>query len=185
MAPGTKLIAIGRVARPQGRHGEVRIEPLTDDPMRVRDLAECYLVPPEAGEPASVETVWFQGTVPVLKFRGVGTIGEAEALRGRLVSVPRAAARPLPPDRFYGFDLIGSTVTDPGGTVLGTLTDVLAGAAHDLWVLEMRGRECLIPAVRAIVERVDPVGRVVVIRPPDGLLELPEAGGGGAAVREA
>jgi 16S rRNA processing protein RimM len=169
-----ELIAIGRVTRPQGRHGEVRVEPLTDDPQRFRDLTECCLVPPESGERRAVEAVWFQGTAPVLKLGGIGTIDEADRLRGRLVSVPRTAVRPLERGRFYSFDLIGSTVTDPEGAVLGTLTDVLAGDAHDLWVARVGGRECLIPAVREIVTRVDPAARVVVIRPPAGLLDLGE-----------
>jgi hypothetical protein len=39
------------------------------------------------------------------------------------------------------------------------------------------GRECLIPAVREIVTRVDPAARVVVIRPPAGLLDLDAADG--------
>jgi 16S rRNA processing protein RimM len=177
MGQGGDLIAIGRVTRPQGRHGEVRVEPLTDDPLRFQDLTECCLVPPETGERRAVEAVWFQGTAPVLKLEGVGSIDEAERLRGRLVAVPRAAVRPLAGDRFYSFDLIGSTVTDSGGAVLGTLTDVLAGDAHDLWVATVGGRECLIPAVREIVTRVDPAARVVVIRPPAGLRDLDAAGG--------
>jgi 16S rRNA processing protein RimM len=174
--PAAELIAIGRVTRPQGRHGEVRVEPLTDDPARFGDLTECCLVPPRTGERRTVEAVRFQGRTPVLKLEGIGSIDEADRLRGRLVSVPRARVRPLDGDRFYAFDLIGATVTDPGSAVLGTLTDVLAGDAHDLWVARVDGRECLIPAVREIVTRVDSAARVVVIRPPDGLLDLDAAG---------
>ena len=170
----TSLIAVGRIVRPQGRHGEVRVEPLTDEPGRLADLAECHLVPPETGERRVVERVWFQGGVPVMKLGGVETIGDAEVLAGRLVAIPRAAVRPLPPDRFYGFDLVGCAVTGPDGAPLGELADVWAGPAHDFWVLRAGGRECLIPAVSAIVERVDLAGRVVVVRPPEGLLELGE-----------
>jgi 16S rRNA processing protein RimM len=180
MGQERELIAIGRVTRTQGRRGEVRVEPLTDDPTRFLDLTECCLVPPETGERRAVEAVWFQGAAPVLKLEGVGTIDEADRLRGRLVAVPRSAVRPLAGDRFYSFDLIGSTVTDPDGAVLGTLTDVLAGDAHDLWVASVGGRECLIPAVREIVTRVDPAARVVVIRPPAGLLDLDAADGADA-----
>ncbi len=166
------LVAVGRVIRPQGRRGEVRLKPLTDDPARLRDLAACYLVPPEAGERHAVEAVWFQGGVPVMKLEGVETLDEAEALVGRLVSIPRAAARPLPPERFYAFDLVGCAVRHHDGTPLGHVEDVLAGEAHDLWVLRAGERECLVPAVAAIVEQVDLMARIVVIRPPEGLLEL-------------
>ncbi len=166
------LIAVGRIVRPQGRWGEVRVEPMTDEPRRLAELVECHLVPPETGERRVVERVWFQGGVPVMKLGGVENIGEAEAVVGRLVAIPRAAARPLPPDRFYAFDLVGCALMTPDGARLGELADVWAGPGHDFWVLRAGGRECLIPAVSAIVERVDLAGRVVVIRPPEGLLEL-------------
>lgn len=168
----SSLIAVGRIVRPQGRHGEVRVEPLTDEPRRLAELGECRLVPPETGEQRVIERVWFQGGIPVMKLGGVESIGEAEALVGRLVSIPRAAARPLPPDRFYAFDLVGCAVTTPDGARLGEVTDVWAGPGHDFWVLRTGGRNCPIPAVSAIVARVDLAGRVVVIRPPEGLLEL-------------
>ena len=35
------LVAVGRIVRPQGRRGEVRLEPLTDEPGRLRELREC------------------------------------------------------------------------------------------------------------------------------------------------
>jgi 16S rRNA processing protein RimM len=174
MDPGPGLIAVGRVVRPQGRRGEVRLEPLTDEPARLRELTECYLVPPEAGERRRIEAVWFQETAPVVKLDGVDTLDAAEVLVGRLISIPRDAVRPLPSGRFYPFELEGCAVRTPDGTVLGTVAGVLAGEGegHDLWVLRTGTREHLVPAVGAIVEQVDLRGRAVVIRPPDGLLEL-------------
>ncbi|MBI3456428.1 MAG: 16S rRNA processing protein RimM [Candidatus Rokubacteria bacterium] len=167
-----ELIAVGRIVRPQGRRGEVRVEPLTDEPGRLAELRECYLVPPAGGEQRRVETVWFQGEVPVLKLAGADSLDAAEALAGRLVSISRAAVRPLPPGHFYCFELIGCTVRTPEGALLGTLADVMGGEHHDLWVLRAGEREHLIPAVSEIVERVDLDERVVVVRPPEGLLEL-------------
>jgi 16S rRNA processing protein RimM len=109
-----------------------------------------------------------------VKLSGSDGIGDAESLVGRLVSVPREAARALPPDHFYAFDLVGCTVEGPDGVALGVLEDVQAGVGvgHDFWVLRAGDRTCLIPAVSAIVERVDLAGRRVVVRAPDGLLEL-------------
>ena len=167
-----ELVAVGRILRSQGRRGEVRLEALTDEPKRLAELAECYLVPPAAGELRRIETVWFQGTAPVLKLEGVESIGDAEALAGRLVSIPREATRRLPPDHFYAFDLVGCAVRSPEGTVLGVVGDVVGGAEHDLWVVRTGEREWLLPAVHGIVERVDLGDRVVVVRPPDGLVEL-------------
>jgi 16S rRNA processing protein RimM len=171
-APPCGLVAVGRIVRPQGRHGEVRLEPLTDWPARLRDLGECWLVPPAEGERRAVEGVRFQGPVPVVKLAGAHGLDEAERLVGRLVTIPRAAVRPLPPDRFYAFDLIGCVVQTADGTELGTLAEVLGGREHDHWAIRRRGREWLLPAVRAIVEHVDLAGRRIVARPPEGLVEL-------------
>jgi 16S rRNA processing protein RimM len=166
------LVAVGRIVRPQGRRGEVRVEPLTDAPERLADLRECWLVPPAAGERHDVEAVWFQGRVPVVKLAGSATMTDAQALVGRLVTIPRAAVRPLPPDRYYAFDLVGCAVETPEGESLGAITEVLEGPEHDYWTVQRGDRAWSLPAVAAIVERVDLAARRVVVRPPEGLVEL-------------
>ena len=171
-ADAATLVAVGRIVRPQGRRGEVRIEALTDAPERLSDLRECWLVPPPAGERHAVESVWFQGRVPVVKFVGSDTISDAETLVGRLVTIPRAAVKPLPPDRYYAFDLVGCAVETPEGAALGTVAEVLVGPEHDYWTVQLGERAWLLPAVAAIVERVDLAARRVVVRPPEGLVEL-------------
>jgi 16S rRNA processing protein RimM len=166
------LVAVGRIVRPQGRRGEVRVEPLTDVPERLADLRECWLVPPAAGERHDVEAVWFQGRVPVVKLAGSATMTDAQALVGRLVTIPRAAVRRLPPDRYYAFDLVGCVVETPEGATLGTIAEVLSGPEHDYWTVQRGDRAWPLPAVAAIVERVDLTARRVVVRPPEGLVEL-------------
>lgn len=172
LAAAGALVAVGRIVRTQGRRGEVRVEPLTDAPERFSDLRECWLVPPAAGERHAVEAVWFQGRVPVVKLAGCDTMTDAQGLVGRLVTIPRAAVRPLPPDRYYAFDLVGCAVETPAGAALGRIVEVLAGPEHDCWTVEQDGRTWPLPAVAAIVERVDLVARRVVVVPPEGLVEL-------------
>jgi 16S rRNA processing protein RimM len=52
------------------------------------------------------------------------------------------------------------------------VTRIERAGAQDLWVVSDGARERLIPAVAEIVLEVDVAGGRVVIRPPDGLLEL-------------
>jgi 16S rRNA processing protein RimM len=58
------------------------------------------------------------------------------------------------------------------GTPVGEVTGIEPSPAHDLWVVRGTEREHLIPAVPEIVQEVDLDARRVVIRPPEGLLEL-------------
>jgi 16S rRNA processing protein RimM len=58
------------------------------------------------------------------------------------------------------------------GALIGTVTGIERSPAHDLWVVATGERECLVPAVPEIVVDVSLADRRVVIRPPEGLLEL-------------
>jgi len=166
------LIAVGTVVRSQGREGEVRVLPLTDDPRRFADLTGCYLIPPAEGEYRVIEGCRFQGGMPVVKLKGCDSIGEAEAVVGRRLGIPSSDCRALPQGRFYAFELVGCEVATAEGERLGRIEDVWANPAHDLWVVRVGEREVPIPAVSAIVASVDLAARAVVVRLPDGLLEL-------------
>jgi 16S rRNA processing protein RimM len=107
-----------------------------------------------------------------VKLAGSATMTDAEALVGRLVTIPRASVRPLPPDRYYAFDLVGCVVETPEGMSLGTIREVLTGPEHDYWTVQCGDRAWSLPAVTALVERVDLAARRVVARPPEGLVEL-------------
>ncbi len=43
-------------------------------------------------------------------------------------------------------------------------------------MIDGRRGEILVPLVDEFCERIDPAGRVIVIRPPEGLVELNDAG---------
>ena len=78
----------------------------------------------------------------------------------------------LPPGQFYIDDLQGCQVVTEEGKDVGVFLRAEDGPAHDLWVVGAGGREQMIPAVAEIVVRVDTEARIIVIRPPVGLLEL-------------
>jgi 16S rRNA processing protein RimM len=106
-------------------------------------------------------------------FAGVTDRTAAEALRGVRLMVPAAERPPIEdPDEFYATDLIGLAARTVTGEQLGPVRDVLNAAGADYLVLEIDGRERLVPFVSAIVPTVDLSGRTVVIDPPEGLFDL-------------
>jgi len=82
------------------------------------------------------------------------------------------AAPELPPGQFYIADLEGCRVVTEEGSEVGIFLRVEHGPAQDLWVVGAGDREHLIPAVADVVVEVNPAGRTIVIRPPQGLLDL-------------
>jgi 16S rRNA processing protein RimM len=168
------LVVIGEVTRPHGLRGEVRVAPHTDRPERFEQLEECVLWD-EASDARVVRRITQarrQGEAVLLSLDGCDSVETAAALVGRLVALPRVQALPLPPGQVYPWQLAGCRVVTEDGCTVGELTRVEPSPAHDLWVVRSAGREHLIPAVAEIVVEVDVDARRVVIRPPEGLLDL-------------
>jgi len=75
----------------------------------------------------------------VARFAEVRDRTAAEALRGTLLTIPRAALPPLDAGEYYHADLIGLTVTTPDGSPVGTVVDVDNFGAGDVIEVEKPG----------------------------------------------
>ena len=168
------LVVIGEVTRPHGLRGEVRVAPHTDRPDRFEGLDECVLwdEPSDARVVHRITRARRQGEAVLLSFADCDSVEAATALVGRLVALPRTQALPPPPGHVYPWQLEGCRVVTEDGRAVGELSAVEPSPAQDLWVVRGAGREHLIPAVAEIVIEVDVDARRVVIRPPEGLLDL-------------
>lgn len=165
MADTTELIAIGQIVKPFGLKGEVRVRSLSDVPGRFESLKQVTLV---TSTGRTVETVVNrmreeQGGY-IVGFEAFSTPEEAAAFRGSLIKIPRDLTPPLPPGQYYEFDLLGMTVTDEAGLVLGTLEDILDTGGNHVFVVRQDGRERLIPATRDVVASVDVERRTMTVR---------------------
>lgn len=171
---GERLVALAEVLRPHGRRGEVRVSPLTDDPDRLAGVTDCVLWDPARDDrrPGRVTAARRRGDGVVVALAGVDDPQTARTLAGRLLAVPVAQARPPGPGRFYPWQLEGAVVTTEDGAEIGRVTGIERQPAHELWVVQGRERQHLIPAVPEIVRDVDLAAGRVVVRPPEGLLDL-------------
>jgi 16S rRNA processing protein RimM len=169
-----RLVAIGEIVRAHGLTGAVRVKALTDRPQRFEGLADCIVWDPDGDTRAAraVERVDRNQETILMKLAGVEGVQDANALVGRLVAVPERDAVPLPEGQFYPWQLVGCRVETEAGQPVGEVTGLERGPAQDLWVVAAGGRERLVPAVAEIIVALDLAARRVIIRPPEGLLEL-------------
>ena len=167
-------MAIGEIARVHGLRGEVRVTPLTDHPERFERVTECVLwdATRDERETRRITTARRHGDALLVTFAGCESPEDARGLVGRLIALPRAEALPPPAGSFYPWQLEGARVTTEEGRLVGLVTGIEQSGAQDLWVVAGDGREHLIPAVSDIVVDVDVAAGRVVIRPPEGLLDL-------------
>ena len=106
----------------------------------------------------------------MVRFEGIDSREAAETLRGALF-IDAADVRDLDDDEYWPDDLVGCAVFDLEGNNLGTVDSVIEGRAHDLFQVSTEHGERLVPVVKEIVRDIDTSSRLIVIDPPQGLLD--------------
>jgi len=164
---------VGRVLRPHGIRGELRVEIFTDYPERLGQHACFYLASPDspgAVQRYSVEKLRRHRGALLLKLGSCDDRNAADALRGRLVQIPIEAAVPLEEGEYYHFQLIGVRVETESGEWLGQVVEVLATGANDVYVVRGPWGEVLLPAVDDVVLELDLELRRMVVHLLPGML---------------
>ena len=177
------LISIARIARPQGIHGEVIADLMTDFPERFAGLDSVTLRLSD-GTMLPLRLIrhrMHKGRI-LLKFEGYDDIDSAQQLRDATIVLDREQLVALPEDNYFHFDLVDCRVVTVDGRELGTVTDVQEFGAASLAVFlglgehavvrDQAERELLIPFTREVCPGVDITGKLITVDPPDGLLEL-------------
>ena len=166
---------LARVVKTQGRVGEVAVEVHSDIPdrfsigMRLSALAKSG----DSRREVEIEDVWPHKGLLVLKFVGIDSISDAEALIGSELQVPQADRAELEQGWNYVSDLVGCAVLDHGSEV-GQIEDVQfgAGEAPLLIVASADGKKYDVPFAEAYLESVDLKERQVRMKLPEGMLEV-------------
>jgi 16S rRNA processing protein RimM len=171
------LVLLGEFGRAHGLKGEVRLKSFTQDPKAIagygplqssdgRRFTLKHVRPAGGGSP----------DVVIARVDGIATRQAAEALNRVALYAGRERLRGgQGEDEFLLADLIGLTVKDPRGQVLGTIAAVPNYGGGDL--LEIAppggGPTGLLPFTQNFVPTIDIAAGEVIVNPPDGLFEEP------------
>lgn len=160
---GPSELRIGRVLRAHGVKGAVLVELLTDFVDRFQPGSAIDV----DGRRLTVVTCQERNREVLVTFEGIRDRDAAAAMAGAYCTLPLSAARPLPADRYYHFQLVGLTVFDTRSQrELGSVVEVLPYAANDVLRVVDGDTETLIPLVKTVVQAVDPAaGRITVALP--------------------
>ena len=169
------FITLARVVKTQGRIGEVAAEVHSDVPdrfsvgMKLSALAKSG----DSRREIEIEELWPHKGLLVLKFFGIDSISDAEALIGSELQVPRADRAELEQGWNYVSDLVGCVVYDHGSK-LGQIEDIQfgAGEAPLLIVAGSNGSKYDVPFAEAYLEAVDLKQKQVRMKLPQGMLEV-------------
>jgi 16S rRNA processing protein RimM len=164
---------VARVRKTQGRRGEVAVELHSDIPDRFRvGLRLFALAQDDTRRELRIEELWPHKAFLVLKFAGVDSISDAEALVGCELQVPRGERAHLEPGWSYVSDLIGCVVFNAGSEI-GKVEDVQFGVGEAPLLIVVAGsRRHEIPYAEAYLKSVDLEHKQIRMQLPEGMLEL-------------
>ena len=119
-----------------------------------------------------VEGFWPHQGLLVLKFAGVDSISDAQALVRCELQVPRRARAKLESGWTYVSDLVGCVVFD-GDREIGKIEDVQFGAGEaPLLIVKARSTAYEIPYAEAYLKNVDLESKQIQMLLPEGMLEV-------------
>lgn len=151
-----ELYLAGRILKPKGLKGEVKVLPVTDFPESFLDRKVFYVG--KTGEEAMccrvLHAVLRKGFAYLL-FSGIDSREKAETIAGHKVYVSADALIPLSPDRAYLHELRGLKVLSESHEEVGILNDVLKMPAHEVYEVQYGIRRVLVPAIEEFVEEID------------------------------
>ena len=143
-------LTIGKVLKPHGLKGEVKIETFSSNPARFCTLKKLKI----DGVEYAVRSLRIDGTFGVLSLGGIEDANSAELLRGKMVSVLRADLPKLEEGKYYVADLLGLDVYVAGDRI-GEIVDVLQYGSADVYVVKMQEGTCSFPALKQLIKSVD------------------------------
>jgi 16S rRNA processing protein RimM len=165
------LLLVGRVARAHGNRGHVIVNLETDFPEERFQVGRVLLVGAHH-EAREIRAVRFHQGRPVIGLSGVETMNDAEALAGAELNVPASTIPPLPEGTFHRHELVGCEVRDRDGRSIGRVVAVEGSLDRSYLVVSGDRGDVLIPLVTGICTSIDPAGQVIVVDPPEGLIDL-------------
>lgn len=163
-----ETLPVGVLGRAHGLRGELTLRPHNAAGSDLGLVTELILdrggAGPTGREVRRLQSIRPAGDGWLVKFVGVETRSEAEALTNVPVRVRREALPPLEPGEFFVADTVGCEVFAEDGRRLGAVADTFWNGAHDVLLVKGEGQgELMIPALGEFLRSVDVSARKVVV----------------------
>jgi 16S rRNA processing protein RimM len=159
-------LTIGTILGPHGVRGECKVRLQTDDPEHLLTVKRLYLN--DEAVPRTVLGVRLHAGQALMRLQGISTPETADRYRGATLRIRGADARPLAPNEYFLYQIIGLDAFTESGERLGRVVDLMETGANDVIVIapDGDGANLLIPSHPESVVSMDPVAGRIVVRLP-------------------
>lgn len=104
-----------------------------------------------------------------IELKEIDDVEAAKHFVGRKVYFSREILKILPEGEYYYHEIIGMNVHTVEGNFIGTIESVFPTGSNDVYVCKSAGREILLPAISAVIKRIDIHQRIMTVVIPEGL----------------
>lgn len=165
------LVRIGKILKPHGVRGTLKVMPMTDDKSRYDYLKEVYIQTRHGVKLFRVLGARYQEKFVLLDLEEINSMNDAEAYVGNFLAIEKKDRMPLAEDSYYIDDLIGLEVYEDG-ECLGKLIDVMQPGANDVYVVALEnGKELLLPVIKSVIKKIDLSEKKIIVEVPKGLMD--------------
>ncbi len=162
----------GKIYRPHGYKGELKIYIDADDPEAYGKLDMIFVDIKKNFVPFFIERIHFENNKANLKLQDIDTIEQAERMAGCELYLPLELLGKLRGNKFYYHEVIGFKVIDEIKGDIGTIDRVLDLPNNPLLLVIFNNKEILIPITDEIIQKVDRKKKEIQIRAPEGLIDI-------------
>lgn len=151
-------ILIGKISKPQGIKGELKIIPLTDTPSIFEQLDTVFI---EEQEYKILSSRISDSVFLVLK--GVADRNQAELFRDKELYAFRDDI-PVEESRWFITDIIGCEVYLDSGEYTGRVVDVTTRGTTDIFTVAEGYKTIMFPFLKELIVSVDIVNKKIVLK---------------------
>jgi 16S rRNA processing protein RimM len=166
------LFPIGRVVKPHGVKGRVKVEYFGEDLPRFSLYPEIF-IEDEKGRPESYEILEVIPQPPrlILRLKGIGKVEEVKPLIGKEILIERESLPGLEEGEYYWVDILGMSVETEEGKRIGKVKKIFPTGANDVYVVEGKRGEIFLPATEEVIQSIDLKRGVMKVVRMEGLWE--------------
>lgn len=166
---------VGKLVNTQGIKGEVRVIPITDfadSRFQKGNVVYAKLADRSGLISLEIDGVRKHKNFIILHFKNHPSINDVEYLKPAILMISEAELSDddLAEGEYYYHQIIGLNVVTETGQTLGTIKEILAPGANDVWVVQRDGqKDLLLPKIDDVIKKIDLANKQVTVELLEGL----------------
>lgn len=162
-----EYIEFGKIVNTHALKGDIKVYSYTDNVDNILNLKKVYI----DNTLYNVSNSRFLKGMFTFKLNQINSIEEAQNLIGKIICRELKKEELEIEDEYFVKDLEGIDVYDEQNVLIGVLKEVFTTGANDVYrVVDSKGKDIYLPAIKQVVKSVDIQSRKMVVSIMEGLI---------------